>query len=254
MIKADSLYRDTFNFLRNKYIDIVCITFIASLCTVLMDLLFVPDIQPLAQWMQNNLAAPPDKMLTELKAMVFEHDHLLIRAALAYTVVNLCGNALLVSTMVHFLIRSSAGKSVGTINVFRGALPRLPKLIVQLFLMTCLVQIGLSLLIVPGIMMIIYFALAPILLAMGNNTIFLSLKQSVAVTKKSVMLIASAILLWFVSKIVLSLLVSANTLFFPQWNRYFYMVLANLASAVLIILLYRCCMLAAATPKGMHRL
>lgn len=84
-----------------------------------------------------------------------EQQAVLLRASAAGTFASLVGNTLLLGGMLSLLPGVSAGQNMSALRAIGAAAPRLPRLLILVFFMTLLVQVGFMVLVVHGVMLAI---------------------------------------------------------------------------------------------------
>ena len=145
--------------------------------------------------------------------------------------------------MLCLIPMAASQKRVSALRAIGTAAPLLPKLLLQTFLITLLVQLGFMAVFVPGVILAILFSLAPVMLANDKLGVFGSLKASSKLAWRNVKLIAPAIMLWLLAKVAIMLFFSTLTLLPANVSAVVLNALGNLVSALLVIYLYRLYML-----------
>ncbi|KTR89424.1 YciC family protein [Pantoea dispersa] len=240
-ITASSLYRDTGNFLRHQLVTIVLMALLTSFITVIVGHALTPGEDQLSLLSQTDSSA--SSLFEIVQNMSPDQQRILLRASAAGTFAALIGNTLLLGGMLCLLPMVSSGQRVSALRAIGASAPLLPKLLVQTFLITLLVQLGFMVLMVPGVILAILLSLAPVMLASEKMGIFSAMRASMRLTWKNVKVIAPAIILWLLAKIALMFFFSSLTVLPANIASVVLNALGNLVSAILIIYLYRLYML-----------
>ena len=240
-ITASSLYRDTGNFLRHQLVTIVLMALLTSFITVIVGHALTPGEDQLSLLSQTDSSA--SSLFEIVQNMSPDQQRILLRASAAGTFAALIGNTLLLGGMLSLLPMVSSGQRVSALRAIGASAPLLPKLLVQTFLITLLVQLGFMVLMVPGVILAILLSLAPVMLASEKMGIFSAMRASMRLAWKNIKVIAPAIILWLLAKIALMFFFSSLTVLPANIASVVLNALGNLVSAILIIYLYRLYML-----------
>ncbi|MEB5992649.1 envelope biogenesis factor ElyC [Serratia ureilytica] len=245
-ITANALYRDSFNFLRNQLASILMLALLTAFISVLLNQAFSPDAEQLA-----TLAASTSDFASStgmgiqdvIQQMTPEQQMVLLKVSAAATFSALVGNVLLVGGMLTLIRLVSQGQRTSALRALGASAPDLPRLLLLLFICTLLIQLGLTLFVVPGVIMAIAFALAPVIVSVDKKGVFASLKLSSKLAFANARVIVPAMMLWLAAKLLVLFLVSHLSVLTPNVASVVLTALSNLVSALLLIYLFRLYML-----------
>ncbi|WJV64510.1 YciC family protein [Pectobacteriaceae bacterium C52] len=245
-ITASTLYRDTMYFARNQFASILMLALSAALITVVINHVFTPDSDQLQLLDSDslNLSSVNQPGLSELiQQMTPEQQLVLLKASAAGTFASLVGNALLTGGVLMLIQMVSAGARTSALRAIGAAAPLLPKLLLLLLICTLLIQVGVLLVIVPGILLAIALSLSPIIAISEKRGILFSMRASSKLAFANLRITAPAVMLWLIVKVILLLLVAKMPMVSPTALAVIINGASNFISALLLIYLFRLYML-----------
>ncbi|AKF38101.1 YciC family protein [Yersinia enterocolitica] len=245
-ITANTLYRDSFNFLRNQLAAILLLALLTAFITVMLNQAFIPDTEQLSilSSTESDFASSGNLSITELVAQLTpEQQIILLKVSAAATFSALVGNVLLVGGMLTLISMVSQGRRVSALQAIGISLPILPRLLLLMFIGTLLIQLGITLFIVPGIIIAVALSLSPIIVSTEKMGVFAAMKTSVKLAFANVRLIIPAMMLWIAAKLILLYLVNHLTVLPTPIASVVLSALSNLVSALLLVYLFRLYML-----------
>ncbi|MEE4410786.1 MULTISPECIES: YciC family protein [unclassified Serratia (in: enterobacteria)] len=245
-ITANTLYRDSFNFFRNQLTSILMLALLTAFISVLLNQAFSPDVEQLKilSATEGDFTASAGMGIQEIiQQMTPEQQMVLLKVSAAATFSALVGNVLLVGGMLTLIRLVSQGQRISALRAIGASAPELPRLLLLLFICTLLIQLGLTLFVVPGVIMAIAFSLAPVITTADKKGVFASIKLSCKLAFANARVIVPAMMLWLAAKLLVLFMVSHLSVLTPNVASVVLTALSNLVSALLLIYLFRLYML-----------
>lgn len=241
-ITAGSLYRDTGNFFRHQLVTITLMALLTSFITMMLGKAFTPDVEQM-KILGDGAAGSAGSLMEMIQNMSPEQQQVLLKASAAGTFASLVGNVLLLGGMLCLIPMVSSGQRVSALRAIGASAPLLPRLLLLTFLMTLVIQLGFMVLVVPGVLLAVTLALSPVIMNTEKTGVFAAMRTSVRLGWSQMKLVAPAVVLWIVAKLIVLVLASSLLWLPADVASVLLNAISNLISAILIIYLSRLYML-----------
>lgn len=245
-ITASRLYRDTLNFTRNQFFSILMLALLTSLITVVLGHIFTPGNDQLQLLSNSNvdLSSIEQPGISDIiQQLSPEQQMVLLKASAAGTFATLVGNALLTGGILMLIQLVSAGHKTSALRAISASAPLLPRLFLLILVCTLLIQLGMLLVVVPGILLSIAFSLSPVIAVTEKRGVFASMRTSSKLAFAHFRQTAPAVLLWLLAKVALLLLLTRLPLVSPTTMAVLLNGISNVLSAMLLVYVFRLYML-----------
>jgi len=242
-ITASTLYRDSYNFMRNQLSSVFSLSLLAALVTVILSWILSPSaeqIDAIGQLMSNMTSMSPADMMGYLEQQITpEQQSAVFHYSIAALFSTLAGNVLLVGGVLTLIQLVSQGVRANVMQVVSASLPVLPRLTILLLICSILFRFGLALLFVPAFLIAIAWAMSPIIACKENVGAFKAMRLSTRLSFSNLRLVAPAVMLWIVAQVVLMLFVGVLSALSPMIGAVILSALSNMISAFMLIYLFR---------------
>ncbi|CUX96800.1 YciC family protein [Candidatus Doolittlea endobia] len=240
-IRARTLCNDMLNFARNQFTNILLLALLTALISIVLSHVLSPGSEQLITLSDGRHIDDTANMSFQqrIQHMSMEQQRILLKASAANSLAGLIGDVLLVGGLLTMIRQVSNRHSISVLRAICLSAPLFPRLLLLIFFTTLLVQLGLLLIVIPGIMLAIAFSLSPIIVTNDNLSAIKSMRLSASLALANLRLLAPAVLVWLLAKSAILLLATRFALVSPFVTAILLNGLSNLITILLLIYLYR---------------
>ncbi|EPC7687540.1 YciC family protein [Providencia stuartii] len=244
-ISANSLINDSVNFFKNQLGGLFTIALLAAVVSVIIYAILIPDPQLFVTYLESL------KKLTEvgsqgaqywLENMTDKEKNAIIHVFFGTLLPTILGSTILICGVLSYINRLSRGEDITVMQALSSSLPKIPSIFLLVLICSLLVQIGINLFIVPGVLLAIGFSLAPAVLISENVSPFSAIGKSWKIAYANWRIILPMIMIWLASQMLVALLFNMFELNYIVSNGISFFV-NNLIAAFVLLYFFRLYML-----------
>lgn len=236
------LARDSLNFFRNQLLSVLIISLLTAAVTVGLNVLLTYNSNGLAliRALETTYVTEGSGGFQRAVAALTSDDHWqMLKTGLGTIFSSLLGNAVFVTAMIFLIFSVSQGQPVSALQAITGSAGRVPRMLILLLICSLVIALGLVAMYLPGLILAMLLALAPVIMFTEKNSVFTAIKISGNIALKNIRTLLPAILIWFALK-------QASVVFLsklPIVNEHILMTVIlfinNIISGLVIIYLFR---------------
>lgn len=234
-ITARTLFHDTLNFFRHQMSPLILLALVAAFINVLFSHAFSPSIDDLAS-LEDISGSGLQNML---QSMTEDQRNTLLKFSAISGLAGLISNVILLGGVLALIPLATQGERPTALRAISTSAPMLPRLLLLLFLCTLIIQLGITVFILPGLFLAVGLVLSPIILASEETGIITAIRQSFRLSFTNIRLVSPAIMLWLALKLTLVLFAVVFAALGPMIGELILSTLSNIISIWLILYLAR---------------
>lgn len=244
-ISAQSLISDSVNFFKNQLNDLSTIVLLATAASIAIYAMMIPNAQMIAVLFDAQtkfIDAGNSGLQSWVQGLSEEDKSSILRVSLGLILSVTFGSLILICGVLAYISGLSRGEQMTGIQALSASLSKAPSMFLLLIICSLLVQLGITIMVFPGIVLAIGFALAPAILISENTNPFSAMGKSWKMAYTNWRIVLPMILIWMASQMLVSLLVSSFHINHIVTNGLSFL-LNNVISAFALIYFYRLYML-----------
>ncbi|QCI24351.1 UPF0259 family protein [Buchnera aphidicola (Muscaphis stroyani)] len=247
-IEMYELKHDTYYFFRQQIKLIVFISIIATLSSILIDILIRPNMYILSI-IEHRKFKDSISLLDFINSMSIEEKKELFKYSLLKMTEFLISKTLLLGGIMTLIKTLSNNYKRPIITYMYSLFSCLPNLLILNFITALIIQISFIFLIIPGIFLSVLLSLSPIIFYFNKHSIAKSMYLSIIISFKNIKIIGLGILYWMFGKFVLTIIFSHTYFLNKNFSFLISSISMNILYAILAIYLFRFYVLFTNAPK-----
>ncbi|WP_369311053.1 YciC family protein [Providencia rettgeri] len=244
-ISANSLISDSVNFFKNQLSGLFTIVVLATAVSLVIYAMMIPSeqmITVLAQ-AQNQMIESGNAGLQDWILGLSEQDKSsILRVSFGLILSVTLGSLVLICGTLSYIAGMSRGESINAMQALSASLSKAPSMFLLLVVCSILIQLGITIMVIPGVVLAIGFSLAPAILISEKTNPFSAMGKSWKMAYANWRVALPMILIWMAAQMLVSVLLSSLQLNHIVLNGISFL-LNNIVAAFALIYFYRLYML-----------
>ncbi|ELX8378089.1 YciC family protein [Providencia vermicola] len=244
-ISANSLINNSVNFFKNQLGGLFTIVLLATVVSVVIYAIMVPNAHMLAV-LYNAQAQLIDSGNSGLQNWVQdlseEDKSSILRVSFGLILSVTFGSLILICGVLSYIAGLSRGEDITATQALSASLPKAPSMFLLLVVCSLLVQLGITIMLIPGIVLAIGFSLAPAVLMSENVNPFSAMGKSWKMAYANWRVVLPMVLIWMASQMLVSILINKLQLNHIVANGLSFFI-NNIIAAFALLYFYRLYML-----------
>lgn len=244
-ISANSLISDSVNFFKNQLGGLSTIVLLATIVSVIIYSMMIPSAQMISVLVDAQsqfIDAGNSGLQHWVQGLSEEEKSSILRVSFGLILSVTFGSLILICGVLAYISGLSRGEEMTGTQALLASLPKAPSMFLLLVVCSLLVQLGITIMVFPGIVLAIGFSLAPAILISENVNPFNAMGKSWKMAYANWRLALPMVLIWMASQMLVSLLVSSIQINHIVANGVSFLI-NNIIAAFALIYFYRLYML-----------
>lgn len=244
-ISANSLISDSVNFFKNQLGGLSTIVLLATVVSVIIYSMMIPNAQMISVLVDAQsqfIDAGNSGLQHWVQGLSEEEKSSILRVSFGLILSVTFGSLILICGVLAYISGLSRGEEMTGAQALLASLPKAPSMFLLLVVCSLLVQLGITIMVFPGIVLAIGFSLAPAILINENVNPFNAMGKSWKMAYANWRLALPMVLIWMASQMLVSLLVSSIQMNHIVANGVSFLI-NNIIAAFALIYFYRLYML-----------
>ncbi len=244
-ISANSLIGDSINFFKNQLSGLSTIVLLATAVSLIIYSLMIPNEQMIGVLVeaQSKLIEAGNSGLQDWVTGLSEQDKSsILRVSFGLILSVTLGSLVLICGVLSYIAGMSRGDEMTGVQAITSSLAKAPSMFLLLVVCSLLIQLGITIMVIPGIILAIGFSLAPAILISESTNPFSAMGKSWKMAYSNWRIALPMVLIWMASQMLVSVLLSSIQLNHIMANGISFLI-NNFIAAFALIYFYRLYML-----------